>query len=322
MSKIIQYFPFNSEFIPSDPSVICLGNFDGVHIAHKALVDEAINIKEEMYRSGQKVRVGALCFDSLTADHFGGKVPHLMSLTQKLNAFRDMGLDFVYVCSFAEVKNMSPDDFIEKVLWAECFCVSAVCGYNFKFGKGAIGNGAHLKKRFYERYRDKHCFRMVDNIMYEGRPVSSSAIRECLKDGDLTTANAMLGRPFSICHTVVRGKHLGTSLGFPTLNHVFREKEIVPAYGIYATKTKVNGKVYLSATNIGVRPTVSVSDTVTCETYIIDIDIRDSDLYGNDVEILFYSKLRGEMRFESFDQLSVAISNDVKNVKAYFAVNE
>lgn len=322
MHKTIQYYSFNSDFLPTDPAVICLGNFDGIHIAHRALVNEALEIKREMYRLGQKARVGALCFDSLPADYFGGNVPHLMSLEQKLNTFKDMGLDCVFVCSFADVKDMSPDEFIESILWDKCFCVSAVCGFNFRFGKGAIGDGEHLKKRFSERYGGDLCFKMVDRILYEGRAVSSSLIRDHLKNGNISAANAMLGRPFSIHHTVVSGKHLGTALGFPTLNHVFGEKEIIPAYGIYATKTKVNGKIYLSATNIGVRPTVSESNSVTCETFIIDIDARDRDLYGNDVEISFYSRLRSETRFDSFDQLSNAISNDVKNVRLYFASNE
>jgi riboflavin kinase/FMN adenylyltransferase len=193
-----------------------------------------------------------------------------------------------------------------------------VCGFNFRFGKKAAGNAELLVDYFNGRSTIGEASHVVPPVMLGDRVISSSCIRELISGGDLYTANKMLGRPFSITHTVVHGKHLGTELGFPTINHVFAEDEVVPAFGIYATKTAVNGESFISVTNVGIRPTVSDSDTVTCETHIIGLEDKNKDFYGKEAEISFYSRLRDEKRFDSPAMLSEAIAADVEAVKDYF----
>ena len=233
-----------------------------------------------------------------------------MTLDEKLDTFNKMGLDGAYVCDFGKVFDLSPESFINNVLVGECNCVGAVCGFNYRFGKGASGTPEMLKSHFDN-------FKMVEPVMLNWQTVSSSLIKENVEKGRVEDAGTMLGRPFSISHTVVHGKNLGTKLGFPTLNHIFEKSELVPAFGIYATLTEICGDEYISVTNIGTRPTVSDSDTVTCETYIINYP-EGADLYGKKVKISFFQKIRDEKRFSSLEELSSAIAADVENTKMFF----
>lgn len=316
MSDLIKLFPLDPDADSSLPSIICLGNFDGVHVGHSALIKKAIEIKAELTHWGQKMRVGALCFDSLPSEHLGGApTPCLMSLDQKLEAFRQMGLECAYVCKFSSIKSLSPEDFIKNVLRKECLCVGAVCGFNFRFGKGASGDAELLVSHF----ESENCA-IVPPVTLHNTVVSSSHIRGLIRLGQMEKANEMLGHRFTISHPVVHGKHLGTSLGFPTLNHIFSDRELIPHHGIYATETLINGVCYKSVTNIGVRPTVSTSSTVTCETHIIGIDNEDHDFYGEKADVIFHSKLRDEIKFESHEQLSKAIAADVEATKKYFGL--
>ena len=153
--------------------------------------------------------------------------------------------------------------------------------------------------------------------MINYQTVSTSLIKEKIEIGAIEEANEILGRPFSIAHTVVHGKSLGKKLGFPTLNHIFEDNRIIPSFGVYATITEIDGKEYVSVTNVGLRPTVSSSETVTCETHIIDCN---EDLYGKNVKVSFMKKLRDEKQFPSMDELSKAIASDVENTKMFFGL--
>lgn len=314
--SIIEYISFNPELDPcKSPCTICLGNFDGVHIGHAALVSKTIEMKKELSATGQDVRSAALCFSTLPVNYFGkNKIKNLISLEDKLEVFRSLGLDGVYVCDFGAICSYSPYDFINKILFSECSAIGAVCGFNYNFGAKAAGNSDTLKEHFLSK---GFCFEMVPAVTKFGEVVSSTLIREYIAGGDFEAANEMLGRPFSISHTVVHGKNLGTKLGFPTINHIFDESsnQIIPAFAIYATKTIVDGETFLSVTNVGTRPTVSSSGVITCETHIIDSK-GVPNLYGKNVRVKFYKKLRDEVKFSSKEELSAAISKDIENAKA------
>lgn len=318
--SFIKYIPFKADVSESAPAILCLGNFDGVHIGHTALIAEALSMKFQMRQKGFITKVGAMCFDSLSSNCLKkGSTPQIMSLEEKLKKFASLGLDFAYVCNFNEIRNYSPEEFIENILRKECGCAGVVCGFNYRFGKNAAGSSEELANVF-NVWHGIRSFVSVPPVIVENSVVSSSLIRKNIVDGNIESANAMLGRCFSIYHEVVHGKNIGKQLGFPTLNHIFSEGELVPAFGIYATKTRINDTIYTSVTNIGVRPTVSVSDTITCETHLIDFDSAHSSLYGQNAEIMFYSKIREETKFNSFSALSEAIANDIKNTKKYFGM--
>ena len=293
------------------PSVVCLGNFDGVHIGHAKLVDETIKMSKGIKET--PIRACALCFSPFPADYFSkAPVRHIMSLEDKLYTFKTLGLDGAYVCDFTQIYDYSPEKFMEDILVRACNCVGAVCGFNYRFGYKAEGTPQDLDRKFSN-------FKMVSPVMLKWETVSSTSIKEKIERGNIGGANEMLGRPFYISHTVVHGKNIGHKLGFPTINYIFENNDLIPALGIYATITEVDGANYVSVTNIGTRPTVSSSEIVTCETHLIDCS-NNIDLYDHCVKVSFFKKIREEKKFSSLDELSEAIASDIKNTKEFFAL--
>lgn len=316
--SIIEYVHFNYSISDTySPCVLCLGNFDGVHIGHAELISETIKMKNELSANTPSVRAVALCFSMLPANYFGNdKIKNLMTLEDKLDTFRSLGLDGVYVCDFGTVCSYSPERFIKEVLFDECKAIGAVCGFNYSFGAKAAGNAKTLEEHM---HNNGYCFKMVDQVSRFDKTVSSTNIREYIDNGDFESANSMLGRPFSISHKVVHGKNLGEKLGFPTINHIVEasDRQIIPSFGIYATKTLIDGNLHTSVTNVGIRPTVSSSGLITIETHLIG-DGDFGDLYGKTVKVQFFKKLRDEMKFTSKEELSRAIANDVQSARDYF----
>ena len=284
-------------------------------MGHAALFSDGEKIRRQMSSAGQKARLGALCFDTLSSSHFCiSGVSQLMTLERKLDTFKSMGLDFAYVCDFSQIRDMSPTEFIEEILIKKCNCIGVVCGFNFRFGKNAAGNADFLVSYFNKISSFKNSCSIVPPVSINGTVVSSSHIRDLLSRGDIEGANDMLGRNYSITHPVVHGKNLGSRLGFPTINHIFSDAEVIPSLGIYATRTTINHCSFISVTNVGTRPTVSSSGTVTCETHLIGVDSREN-FYGEIAEVFFYKKIRDEKRFSSQAELSNAIAADIETTK-------
>ena len=305
--SVLRYVPFTSVGENEElPSVVCLGKFDGVHIGHTKLLEETEKMSKHL-----SARSCVLCFFPSPADYFAKKtVRHVLTLEEKLDVFRKSGIDGAYICDFEKIYDYSPERFIDEVLIKCCSCIGAVCGFNYRFGYKASGKPEDLEGRFEN-------FEKVPAVTVNGQTVSTSLIKEKIEAGALEEANEMLGRPFSIAHTVVHGKSLGRKLGFPTLNHIFEEDRIVPRFGVYATTTEIDEKEYVSVTNVGVRPTVSSSQIVTCETHILN---SNEDLYGKHIKVNFIKQLRGEKKFSSMDELSRAIAADVENTKIFFGL--
>lgn len=300
-----------------DPSVICLGNFDGVHIGHAQLIRETIKMSNNS--KNKRVRACAMCFSPMPSDFFfDSSVKHLMTIDEKIKTFETMGLDGVYICDFEKIYSLSPDEFMENIIIDSCNCVGVVCGFNYRFGYKASGKPEDLRDRFSDF--SEGGFKLIDPITFNSIPVSSSAIKSMIECGDIATANKMLGRPFATSHIVAHGKNLGSKLGFPTINGSFTQKNVIPSYGIYITATELKGKRYKSITNVGVRPTINDGKSVTCETHIIDCD-KNCDFYGLRAAVYFFEKIRDEKRFASIEQLREAIAIDVETAKNFFDKN-
>ena len=305
--SVLRYVPFTAiGNCESAPSVICLGKFDGVHVGHTKLLEETQKMSLSL-----KARACALCFFPSPADYFAKTIiRHVLTLDEKLEVFKASGIDGVYICDFEKIYDYSPEKFIDDVLVKNCNCIGAVCGFNYRFGHKAAGKPEDLEARFAN-------FEKVPAVMINGQTVSTSLIKEKIEAGKIEEANEMLGRPFSIAHTVVHGQSIGKKLGFPTLNYVFENGRIIPSFGVYATVTEIDGNKYVSVTNVGIRPTISSSETITCETHIVNCQ---GDLYGKNVKVGFMKKLRDEKKFSSMEELSVAIASDVKNTKNFFGL--
>lgn len=232
-----------------------------------------------------------------------------MTLDDKLKIFGELGVGRVYLGDFEAMRDLSPEEFVNGVLKAQANAVWAVCGFNFRFGKGGLGTPDELV-----RLMDGRAL-VIDPVTVGDQTVSSSLIRSFIEKGEPERAAAMLGRPFYINFPVIHGKHLGRCIGAPTINQDFPSGHIIPECGVYACKVFVGGTEYNGVANVGSHPTVDNSAPVNCETHIIDYS---GWLYGQRIKVSFYKKIRDEKKFSSVDDLIAQIKQDIACVKEYF----
>ncbi len=276
---------------------IALGTFDGLHIGHKAVITSE---KSEYER---KI---ALMFTEHPQISLKGSHPGLLITPEKEKTLlSDWGVEPEYI-DFTEISSLSPEAFVDEILVGRYNATSLACGFNYRFGKDAKGDVNTLKRLCAER---EIKLTVVEKIDYENEAVSSTRIRNAILCGDMKSANAMLGRDYSYDFEVKHGDERGRILGSPTINQFFIKDFCVPEFGVYASYTVVDGKKYISVTNIGIRPTIGNSEKRS-ETNIIDFK---GDLYGKHPEVFIIKKLRGEMVFNSLDELSAQITKDRQN---------
>lgn len=294
-----------------DGLVLALGNFDGIHLGHRKLIETAAESAATLRREGKKVLSGIWCFSDSPADHlFDDPPPHICSTEEKLSLAARYGAEIAVIADFETLRNLSAQDFVQYIE-GECLCHSVVCGFNFRFGKNGCGNPAFLQNAFGQSAS------VVDAVTTEdGAAISSSRIRQLLLSGQIEEANRLLGHRFAVSGKVTHGKALGRKMGLPTLNLDFFPRALIPKTGIYASVCRIGDKSYPAVTNIGSRPTVEKNAKINCETHILDFD---SDLYGEHIEIELCKKLRDERRFDTVEELQMAIENDVINSRNYFA---
>ena len=209
---------------------------------------------------------------------------------------------------------MPYDEFFKKYLIEKYNAKALSCGENYTFGARGEGNVEKLRKLCEEYSVELH---IAPTQTYNGETVSSTKIRNLLSDGDIRAANAMLGREFSYRSIVVDGDKRGRTLGFPTANQFFPDNFVKLKFGVYASKTVIDGEVYPSVTNIGIRPTVH-TERYRSETYIINFQ---GDIYGKEIEIRLTDFLRPEEKFGSLSELSKAIEHDSKISQEIFNNN-
>ncbi len=294
---------------PSCPLSLAIGNFDGVHIGHTALIEKA---KELALSLG--VCSGVWSFLSPTSDVllYKGAVPQLSTFEKKIDIFASLGLDYAVFGDFRELKDYSPERFMSEILVGECNAAAIVCGFNFRFGAKGAGDAKMLSDFFTLRGGGAE---VIDAVTYGGEVVSSTLIRNKLEMGETETARELLGRAYSVCAPVLHGKKLGRTIGIPTINQEFPEGSVMVRCGIYACTCEIDGELFYGVVNVGRRPTVEDGGKINCETYIIDFD---RDVYGKYVELSFYKRLRDEKKFSSLDELSAAVLDNAATAKEYF----
>lgn len=288
-----------------------VGNFDGVHTGHGALLTLAKD-KENADLSG------VWTFRVHPRICMGFSDTHILSSTeQRLSLFASYGLDVAIIEDFNKVCSDTPKDFIYNRLYSECNIRRAVCGYNFRFGKNAAG--AQEDFVFYFKSLGASVS-VVPPVMKDGIAVSSSYIRKLIEDGDIIRANVFLGHPYQLCLPVTEGQKLGRQMGVPTINQVFPESYAVPRHGVYICRSVIDGISYPSVSNVGIRPTVNRDGgSVNCETHILGYN---GSLYGKTVSVDFLSFIRPEKKFDSVDELSAAIHADIAEAEKFFEKTE
>lgn len=291
--------------IPTE-SVICLGNFDGVHLAHRELLRLGCKMRRESFGNAA---CAVFCFREPSSDYLSPAKPaHLSTLAQKLQYFREEGVEYVFLADFPAVQELSAAEFAQMLLVKSCHCVAAVCGFNYRFGKGGLGSAKELSALL-------GCPVAVQSeVRAEDDTVSSTRIRRLLSEGNAEEAARLLTRPYCFSAKVVHGKALGQKLDAPTLNQYFPKNMLIPRCGVYVTACEVDGKLYRGVSNVGVRPTVDQNAEVNCETYLLDFS---GNLYDKEIKLSFLKFLRPEQKFENAELLRRQIQADILAAKKY-----
>ena len=279
---------------------IALGNFDGIHKGHTAVINAAV----QAAREGDMVPTVLILSPLPSCVIDSREAPALVTEADKDKLFADMGVEVVRI-DFLKIKDYAPQEFFVKILAGELNAGMLSCGFNYRFGKGGEGDSTLLG---WLCEITGISLRVTPAVRCGGEAVSSTRIRAAIESGDIESANEMLGREFGYTLEVVHGDHLGRTLNCPTINQLFPEGLIVPKYGVYASRTCVDGEWYRSVTNIGRRPSFE-NDEQRSETHIIGYD---GDLYGKSIEVRLQKYKREEMKFNSLDELKAQLEIDKK----------
>ena len=295
---------FDPEEPIEDPTSATIGNFDGVHLGHKKIIDA---VKKEAADKGLKSCV-------ITFHPHPQKVlqnidiPLLVPIRERLNQLKQQGVDYVACYTFTkELSQISAKDFITNTLVGKLNLKHLIVGHDFAFGRKREGNAELLTNMGAELGFDT---KVLGPFVMDGQVVSSTAIRGFLGDGNVREAAKFLGYNFYIEGLVVEGERRGRQIGFPTLN-IDSDWDILPKVGVYATRVYVDDKPHHSITNVGYRPTFG-NNKLLIETHVFDFS---EDSYGKRVRVEFVERVRDEEKFDGPDALVDQIKKDVIKVK-------
>ena len=296
--SIEEYAKVNKE------SQVALGFFDGVHLGHRAVIRDCVENK------GDRSAV-VLTFGESPARLLGNRDVRLITdNARKAELLEELGVDAVIFANFLHFKDMEPEVFIERILHEKLNAKKVSCGYNYRFGRRGVGDTNTLHNVCAEYGIEAS---VNDPVDLDGMAVSSSAVRELLQNGEIETADRMLGYAFSIRGSINSGNQIGTAMGFPTVNIPVENGMVIPRFGVYASQVTIGGKTYRGATNIGVHPTVGENPAPLCETFLLDY--RGEDLRGEFAVCTPTAFIRPERRFDSVDALAEQVGKDIETIK-------
>jgi riboflavin kinase/FMN adenylyltransferase len=296
-------------FADARHAAVTVGNFDGLHLGHQKI----LRAVQEHARAAEQ-RAAVVTFDPhpvrvLRPD----RAPRMIqTLAQRLAGFEQMGLDAALVLRFDQaLSQVSPEEFIKRILARGLHAGSILVGANFRFGHRGAGD-----VRLLSEFGKRHGFRVeiVPPVEIGGRIVSSTAIREAVERGDVAAAASLLGREFSLTGEIRRGAGRGRMILFPTLN-MAPEQELLPRLGVYATECVLRGKVYSSVTNVGTRPTFNGAG-ITVESHLFGFS---EDLTNGPMEVRIHTRVRDERKFSGVDALRAQIARDIEAAQKFFS---
>lgn len=289
-----------SEYLPVQ-TVVTVGKFDGFHRGHRSLLAAVLKEAEQGLAS---------CVISFSTP-VDTERSMIYTKEEQRRLCESMGIDVLAEYPLDEsLREMTAEQFVSEILCKKLQAKVIVAGEDFRFGKGRTGDVTLL-----QRLEEDYDYRTVciPKVEEDTVRISSTGIRKLLAEGKISDANELLGRPYAVFGEVLHGKKLGRTLGFPTMNLIPPPEKLLPEYGVYVTKTKVDGQWFDGITNIGLRPTVDSDLRVSVETHLFDYS---GDLYGKQVEVQFLKFLRPEQKFTDVEQLKCAMYEDFKKAKA------
>ena len=282
------------------PCVVTIGNFDGVHLGHQALLTEVKKRAHDL-----KLESAVITFEPNPKDYFSQNKPQtrISSLREKIELFNEIKIDRVHIIKFnQEFSKVTANEFIS-VLIKQLKVKEIVVGEDFCFGRGREGGIKQLSASSMK-------LNIKNKILMDGKRISSTLIRNLLANDKLDQANKYIGRPYSISGKVVHGEKRGRKIGFPTANIHMRHNR-PPLKGVFAVKFQN----HFGVANLGIRPSIKGEKKLQLEVHLLDFS---SDLYGQHVSVMFLKKLRDEKKFKSLDELKEQIKLDVIKAKLFF----
>lgn len=287
--------------------IVTWGVFDGVHRGHRRVLSQVLT-----WARGEGVSSALVTFDRHPEEVLRGRrVPMVTPLGERLRLIGELGVDYCVVINFTlEFSKTGAEEFIRGVVAGKMGAKGIVLGHDSRFGHDRTGDLEFLTRLGRQVGLE---VRHSEPELYEGRPVSSSLIREAVLAGKLREATYLLGRPPAVFGTVVRGDRRGTSLGFPTANLELHHA-VRPPGGVYAAEVPLDGKVYRTVVNIGTRPTFRESGAEVIEAHLLEFP--GGDLYGRNLEVRFLARLRDEQKFDGPEALKKQILADIAGARA------
>ena len=264
----MRVYSYSEAFVSDSECVVALGFFDGVHLGHRDMLTRA--------KAEADKRALPLCVFTFTSESEGLKVGNgrIYDTEARLSLLEELGVNITVTCDFSLVRDLTPEDFTERILLSSLHATLAVCGFNFRYGKGARGTSETLVEAMRRHGRD--CLIVDAYLVGDGEPLSTTKIKTLLAEGSTEEANAYLGKPYFLSTVVEAGLRLGRSYGIPTVNQSFKEGLFLPKTGVYRSTAIVDGRAYNAVTNIGECPTFG-ERPIHAETFIVG---EGFDLYG------------------------------------------
>jgi riboflavin kinase/FMN adenylyltransferase len=285
--------------------VIAIGNFDGIHLGHQKVINEA-----RKKAKSKKLPFGIITFEPVPVMYFNSKIKNhrINSLEQKKIQLKKLKLDFLIIIKFNKIfSSLTAEKFIEEIIYNKTKCSFLYVSKNFKFGYKRKGNIQTLKK--YEKLYNFKCL-IIRPYKKNKKIISSTLIRKKIINGKIREANTLLNREWNIKGKVIKGRQLGRKIGFPTCNLQLNDY-IVPRNGVYAVKVKGSNFNKKGIANVGFRPTFN-GKKLLLETNIFGID---KNLYNKEIDISFKKFIRREKKFKDLEHLKKQIKIDIKKAK-------
>lgn len=296
----MQIIEKTTQFRLSGPSAVAIGKFDGVHLGHRELIRKITEQKKE------NCLATVFTFDTSAAAFFGREEKELTTIAEKRHIFEEMGVDILIEFPLnRETAATEPEEFVRRYLAAQMRAAYLCAGDDLSFGRGGAGNYDLL-----EKYAGIYGYRaeMIDKVRIDGEAVSSTRVREAVRNGQMETAARMLGTPYSVSGPVEYGKQLGRTIGMPTANLIPEQSKLLPPSGVYYSKVLIEGRMCRGITNVGCKPTVNDGHAVGVETYLYDFS---GDLYGRDITVYLLAFRRPEIKFDNVEQLKNQMEADI-----------
>lgn len=296
----MQIIEKTTQFRLSGPSAVAIGKFDGVHLGHRELIRKITEQKKE------NCLATVFTFDTSAAAFFGREEKELTTIAEKRHIFEEMGVDILIEFPLnRETAATEPEEFVRRYLAAQMRAAYLCAGDDLSFGRCGAGNYDLL-----EKYAGIYGYRaeMIDKVRIDGEAVSSTRVREAVRNGQMETAARMLGTPYSVSGPVEYGKQLGRTIGMPTANLIPEQSKLLPPSGVYYSKVLIEGRMCRGITNVGCKPTVNDGHAVGVETYLYDFS---GDLYGRDITVYLLAFRRPEIKFDNVEQLKNQMEADI-----------